>query len=48
MRERAQSIGCHLEIESVSGHGTQLTVEAPINGQRLPDAEPKADSYSGG
>jgi signal transduction histidine kinase len=48
MRERAQSIGCHLEIESASGCGTQLTVEAPINGQRLPDAEPKADSYSGG
>jgi signal transduction histidine kinase len=47
MRERAQSIGCHLEIESASGRGTQLTVEAPINGQRLPDDEPKADSYSG-
>ena len=47
MRERAQSIGCHLEIESAAGRGTQLTVEAPINGQRLPDDELKADSYSG-
>jgi two-component sensor histidine kinase len=47
MRERAQSIGCHLEIESAFGRGTQLTVEAPIQGQRLPDDEPKADSYSG-
>jgi signal transduction histidine kinase len=47
MRERAQSIGCHLEIESASGRGTRLTVEAPINGQRLPDEEPKADTYSG-
>jgi signal transduction histidine kinase len=47
MRERAQSIGCHLEIESASGHGTRLTVVAPINGQRLPDEETKADTYSG-
>jgi signal transduction histidine kinase len=47
MRERAQSIGCHLEIESAFGRGTQLTVEAPINGQRLPDEETKADTYSG-
>jgi signal transduction histidine kinase len=47
MRERAQSIGCHLQIESASGRGTRLTVQAPINGQRLPDEEPKADTYSG-
>jgi signal transduction histidine kinase len=47
MRERAQSIGCHLQIESASGRGTRRTVKAPINGQRLPDEEPKADTYSG-
>ena len=47
MRERAQSIGCHLEIESASGRGTRLTVVAPINGQRLPDEETKAHTYSG-
>jgi signal transduction histidine kinase len=46
MRERAQSLGCHLEIESASGRGTRLTVKAPITGQRLPDEEPKADTYS--
>jgi signal transduction histidine kinase len=47
MRERAQSIGCHLEIKSASGRGTRVTIEAPINGQRLPDEESKADTYSG-
>jgi signal transduction histidine kinase len=47
MRERAQSIGCHLEIESAPGRGTRLTVRAPINGQRLPGEKPKADTYSG-
>jgi signal transduction histidine kinase len=47
MRERAQSLGCHLKIESASGRGTRLTVKAPISGRRLPDEEPKADTHSG-
>jgi signal transduction histidine kinase len=47
MRERALSMGCHLEIESASGRGTQVTVEAPIKGKPLPDEQPKADTYSG-
>ncbi len=47
MRERATSIGCHLEIESAPGRGTRLTVRAPINGQRLLDEQPQTDTYSG-
>jgi signal transduction histidine kinase len=48
MRERAQSLGCTLEIDSAPGRGTHLAVEVPMNGLRLPDEEPKADTYSGG
>jgi signal transduction histidine kinase len=32
MRERAEQIGGHLYIESVPGEGTEIRVEAPLNG----------------
>jgi signal transduction histidine kinase len=47
MRERAQSIGCNLEIETAPGRGTWLALEASISSRHLPDEEPKADTYSG-
>ncbi len=52
MRERAQSMGSHLKVESEPGHGTRIAVEVPL----LPreghpaegiDEELKANSYSG-
>ena len=32
MRERAQSMGCALQVESEPAHGTRVAVEVPVNG----------------
>ena len=47
MRERAQAMGSHLEIESELGHGTRITVEIPVQLQEASDEELKANTYSG-
>jgi signal transduction histidine kinase len=47
MRERAQSMGSHLEIESQPGKGTKLVVEVPISGSHRVNEESKAQTYSG-
>jgi signal transduction histidine kinase len=46
MQERAQAMGCQLEIESQPGHGTSVAAEVQINQSHLNDEEPKADTYS--
>lgn len=48
MRERAQSMGSQLEIESEPGQGTKLTVEVAITARPQANAESKAKTYSGG
>jgi len=49
MQERAQAMGCQLEIESRPGHGTRITVEVHITKLQLQNnEEPKADTYSRG
>jgi signal transduction histidine kinase len=47
MRERAQSLGCDLQIDSEPGSGTRIEVEVPANPKDLPHAESKAHTYSG-
>jgi signal transduction histidine kinase len=47
MRERAQSIGSQLQVLSEPGQGTTITLEVATKGSRLPDEQPKADTYSG-
>ena len=47
MRERAQSMGSHLRVESERGHGTRIAVEVPVRAQEAIDEELKADTYSG-
>ena len=47
MRERAQSMGSQLKIESEPGSGTRVVIEVPISSE-LRDAELKAHTYSGG
>jgi len=47
MRERAQSMGCHLQVESKPGQGTRITVEVPVGGSLAFHDELKADTYSG-
>jgi signal transduction histidine kinase len=46
MRERAQSMGSQLLIDSGSGRGARLSVEVPISSQ-LRNEEHKTHSYSG-
>jgi len=46
MQERAQAMGCQLEIESQPGHGTRVAVEVQISESHLAHEEPKADTYS--
>jgi signal transduction histidine kinase len=38
MRERAQSMGCHLQVESAPGCGTRVSVEVPLNHHSLDQA----------
>lgn len=46
MRERAQSMGSHLKIESEPGHGTRIAVEVPVQVAETIDEELKANAYS--
>jgi signal transduction histidine kinase len=48
MRERAQSMGSHLTVESEPGHGTRITVEVPVPASKPIDEELKTNTYSGG
>ncbi len=47
MRERAQSMGSHLRVESEPGQGTCIAVEVPLHTPEGIDEELKANSYSG-
>ena len=47
MRERAQSMGSHLRIESEPGRGTRITVEVPVQPAETIDEELKTNTYSG-
>jgi signal transduction histidine kinase len=47
MRERAQSMGSHLEIDSQPGIGTKVAVEIPLQAAAASDEELKANTYSG-
>jgi len=47
MRERAQSMGSHLRVESEPGRGTRIAVEVPLHPPERIDEELKADTYSG-
>lgn len=47
MRERAQSMGSHLRVESESGRGTRIAVDVPLRPPEGMDEELKANSYSG-
>jgi signal transduction histidine kinase len=48
MRERAQSMGSQLKVESERGRGTRLAVEVPLHSSQAIDEELKTNSYSGG
>ena len=48
MRERAQSMGSQLQIESKPGSGTRIAVEVRLTPSAAIDDELKADTYSGG
>ena len=48
MRERAQSMGSHLQIESQPGHGTSVEVNVPLDASEEHHAALKANTYSGG
>jgi signal transduction histidine kinase len=45
MRERAQSIGSHLELESVPGRGTRVAVEIPLQPLEASDEELKTNTH---
>ena len=47
MRERAQSMGSHLRVESEPGRGTRIAVEVAIHPTQGVDEEFKANTYSG-
>ena len=47
MRERAQSMGSHLRVESEPGSGTRIAVEVPLQPSEGTDEELKANTYSG-
>jgi len=47
MRERAQSMGSHLQVESKPGEGTRIAVEVSIQPQEVNDEDLKANTYSG-
>ena len=48
MRERAQSMGSHLRVESEPGHGTRIAVEVPVHSAEAIDEELKTNTHSGG
>ena len=47
MRERAQSMGSQLRVESQPGRGTRISVEVLIQPAETIDEELKANTYSG-
>ncbi len=47
MRERAQSMGNALRVESEPGRGTRITVEVPLQPRDIIDEDLKANTYSG-
>ena len=47
MRERAQSMGSYLRVESEPGRGTRIAVEVPLHPPEGSDEELKANTYSG-
>src|SRR5271169_1660389 len=47
MRERAQSMGSHLRVESEPGRGSRISVEVPLHPSERIDEELKANTYSG-
>lgn len=47
MRERAESLGTHLEVSSEPGHGTHIVVEVRCQHETISDAELKAHTHSG-
>lgn len=48
MRERAQSMGSYLRVESESGRGTRIAVEVIVQAAEGADEKLKANTYSGG
>ncbi len=48
MRERAHSMGSHLNIQSEPGRGTHISLQVPLGSTDLNHAELKTNSYSGG
>jgi two-component system, NarL family, sensor histidine kinase DegS len=48
MRERAQSMGSQLSIQSEPGRGTRIAVEVPFVPRTPIDEELKTNTYSGG
>jgi len=48
MRERAQSMGSQLSIQSEPGRGTRIAVEVPFVPRKPSDEELKTNTYSGG
>jgi len=48
MRERAQSMGSHLKVESELGRGTRIAVEVLLPRPEAIDEELKTNTYSGG
>ncbi|MGC2325553.1 MAG: sensor histidine kinase [Candidatus Sulfotelmatobacter sp.] len=48
MRERAQSMGSHLRVESEPGGGARIAVEVPVHSVEAIDEELKTNTHSGG
>ncbi len=48
MRERAQSMGSHLRVESEPGRGACIAVEVPVHSAEAVDEELKTNTHSGG
>ena len=48
LRERAESLGSQLQIDSAPGRGTHITIEVRFERPSTSDAEIKAHTYSGG
>lgn len=45
MRERAQAMGCALQVESRPGGGASVAVEVPVKEQAVPDEEAQTHTY---
>lgn len=47
MRERADALGSHLQIDTAPGQGACVTVDVRLDHQPAPDADPKAHTHTG-